>query len=179
MSNCRFGRCGALRRCQTSRRKSGACRARLPGVTRNLHLAARTRTADFFAPGLRCLRLADLWSGPAPDAHDRGKASVFDQRRNGLGQADATVKTLLGWRIAAVPDGRSARYLRHEWTYQMHLKPAARHRSSRSEPLCSDGSVHGGLHVAIGARVDWRTSSLGSRLKSGPMCSSPRWHLPC
>ena len=93
MSNCRFGRCGALRRCQTSRRKSGACRTWLPGVTRDLHLSARTRTADLFAPGLHCLRLADPWSGPAPDAHDRGRAGVLDQRRNGL-----RAKPKLGYR---------------------------------------------------------------------------------
>jgi hypothetical protein len=32
----------------------------------------------------------------------------------GAGKNSPLVKTLLGWRIAAVPDGRSARYLRHE-----------------------------------------------------------------
>ena len=53
MSNCRFGRCSAVCRCQTSRRKSGACRTWLLGVTRDLHLSARTRIADLFAPGLR------------------------------------------------------------------------------------------------------------------------------
>ena len=84
-------------RCPLSMRDFPTEVVRMPclalGVTRDLHLAARTRTADLFAPGLRCLRLADLWSGPAPDAHDRGKAGVLDQRRNGLGQDDAAVKT--------------------------------------------------------------------------------------
>ena len=61
----------------------------------------------------------------------------------------------------------------------MHLKPAARHRFSRSEPLYSDGSVHGGLHVAIGARVDWRTSSPGFPTQVGSDVFEPRWHLAC
>ena len=56
----------------------------------------------------------------------------------------------------------------------MHLKPAARHRFSRSEPLCSDGSVHGGLRVAIGARVDWNlvsrfSTQVGSDVFEPPM----------
>src|SRR5215510_9349830 len=50
---------------------------------------------------------------------------------------------------------------------------AARHWFSRSEALCSDGSVHGGLSVATGAPFDWRTSSLGSRLKPGPVMFEP------
>src|SRR5205823_14038577 len=46
---------------------------------------------------------------------------------------------------------------------------AARDWLARSEELYSDGSVHGGLSVATGAPVYWRTSSLGSRLKPGPI----------
>jgi hypothetical protein len=42
------------------------------------------------------------------------QAGLPDQRWNGIRQDESAVKTLLGWRIAAVPDGRSARYLRHE-----------------------------------------------------------------
>jgi hypothetical protein len=54
------------------------------------------------------------------DGHDLGgcrfdlakdgerQARLPDQRWNGIGQDESAVKTLLGWRIAAVPDGRSA-----------------------------------------------------------------------
>ena len=52
-------------------------------------------------------------------------------------------------------------------TYQTHLTAAARHSFSQSEALCSDGFVHRGLRVARARPVGWRTSSLGSRLKSG------------
>jgi peptidoglycan/LPS O-acetylase OafA/YrhL len=60
----------------------------------------------------------------------------------------------------------------------MHLKPPARHRFSRLEPLWSQSPVLGGLPVAAGAGAVSRVSPPGARLTSGPVSPSRRWHLP-
>jgi hypothetical protein len=111
-----------------------------------------------------------------PARHDRMRAIWSYISRQFFSNLGCSV------RKAASPRGGDAGFdevdLLKSAPIERRQAPAARHWFSRSESLCSDGGVHGGLSVATGAPVDWRTSSLGSGLKPGPR-SSRRWRLPC
>jgi hypothetical protein len=73
-------------------------------------------TAATVLDHLTFLRGVGMFLSTIPDLGMSGRFHPWGTfppvRRQRVWQDDATVKTLLGWRIAAVPDGRSARYLR-------------------------------------------------------------------
>src|SRR5215203_5850548 len=93
---------------RAGRRKSRPCSTRHIGVTRHLHLVAGACGPKLFARRLCRFGLIDARCRATPVTRGRGQTGVSDQWWHWLGQDDSAIKTLLGWRIAAVPDGRSA-----------------------------------------------------------------------
>jgi hypothetical protein len=80
---------------------------RRPALPEGLEWHCACLRTEAFRRRLCCLGLIDPRCRAIPVPHDRGQTCVLDQWWNGLRQDHSAVKTLLGWRIAADPDGSS------------------------------------------------------------------------